>query len=43
MVTTEPTKPNLLTKFDKLLGKYPNVAEATGKILLAIATGGLIK
>lgn len=40
IIEKEPIKPNLLTRFDGLLKKYPNIAEATAKTLLTLATGG---
>ncbi|QQU18442.1 hypothetical protein I6I78_09260 [Enterococcus casseliflavus] len=40
IIEKEPIKPNLLTRFDGLLKKYPNIAEATAKALLTLATGG---
>lgn len=39
----EPITPGLLKRFDKLLVKYPGLAQASGQVLLSIATGQLIK
>lgn len=43
VISNEPIKPNLLKRFNTLLEKYPKVADTTGKILLTLATGGLIQ
>lgn len=38
VIETEEIKPGFLSRFDKFLGKYPNIASTAGKLLLTLAT-----